>query len=102
MLTSQTVGMRSCATCQCRSRYCPPPNGDPADVFDDVAARQPAPRLTGRLHSLVTSRVTHSLLLLAAAVGNGLMVGALDAMHELVAPLADLGESLAVHAVVSR
>lgn len=102
MDTSQTVAMRNHAHCQCGRRYCPPPIGDPADVFGDVEARQSRKRLAGLLHQAFTSRVTHSLLLLAAAVGNGLVLGAIDYLHELAAPLADLSEALAVHAVVNR
>jgi len=68
----------------------------------DVAARQPMTRLAGRLHSVLTSRVTHAVLLLAAAVGNGLMLGALQYLHELAGPLTDLTEALGHQAIQSR
>jgi len=67
-----------------------------------VAARRLVPRVAGRLNAVLTSRVTHSLLLLAAAVGNGLMLGALNYLHELVAPLADLTQALAAQQLSQR
>lgn len=56
---------------------------------------QPVPRLGDRLRQVLTSRVTHGLLLLAAAVGNGLMLGALQYLNELAGPLSDLTTALA-------
>jgi len=102
MQASQTGCMRDCAPCQCRDRYCPTPNGDPVDVLAVERPCQSRKRLAGVLHSMVTSRLTHSLLLLSAAVGNALMLGAIDYLNELAAPLADLTEALAVHAVSTR
>jgi len=94
--------MKVHVTVRCRDRENSTPNGASETDVCGVAPRPSVPRVAGCLRSVLTSRLTHSVLLLAAAVGNLLILGAIDYLNELAAPLADLSEALAVHAVSTR